>query len=493
MTLPINLYSSEQVRELDRIAIEDFGILGIVLMKRAGQATFNSLLKNYPSTKSVTVICGTGNNGGDGYIIAMLAFNAKFDVKLIQLGDIDAIKGDALSARNAYLKTGIESLEFNTNLLEVDIIIDAIFGTGLDREVEDDWAKIIDKINKSSATVVSVDCPSGLNSDTGRVLGTAVSADLTVTYIGMKCGLVTGQARDYVGKLEFDDLDVSEEIYQRLADSVDKSIVPENIIQLNLKRRPRCSHKGDFGHVLLIGGFEGMSGAIKLAAEASLRVGAGLVSIATDPIHANCLNTNSPELMVSGVEQTEALLALIDKSTVIVIGPGLGKSERAREFLSVILKSDKPKVLDADALNLLSSFESQKSDSWILTPHPAEAARLSGCDTKEIEHDRFASISKIVKNRGGVLILKGAGSLISNGNKMSVCTLGNPGMSSGGMGDVLSGIIGGLLAQGLPLYEAAKTGVFIHAKAADLATQENGERGLLASDLFPYIRRLVNA
>jgi len=491
MTLPINLYSSEQVRELDRIAIEDFGILGIVLMKRAGQATFNSLLKNYPSAKSITIICGTGNNGGDGYIIAMLAFNAKLNVKLIQLGKIEAIKGDALSARNAYLKTGAESLEFDGSLLDVDIVIDAIFGTGLDRDVQDDWATTIDEVNKSSAMVISVDCPSGLNSDTGRVLGTAVNADLTVTYIGMKCGLLTGQARDYVGKLEFYDLDVPEEIYQRLTDFVDKSIIPKNIIQQNLGRRPRCSHKGNFGHVLLIGGFEGMSGAITLAAEASLRVGAGLVSIATDSIHANCLNTNRPEFMVSGIDQAEALLPLIDKSTVIVIGPGLGKSDRARELLSVAFKSGNPKVLDADALNLLASLEKQ-DDNWILTPHPAEAARLLGCDTQEIEQDRFESTSKIVKTRGGVLILKGAGSLISDGNKTSVCTLGNPGMSSGGMGDVLSGIIGGLLAQELPLYEAAKTGVFIHAKAADLAVQKGGERGLLASDLFPYIRHLVN-
>lgn len=495
MSFALNLYSSSQARELDRIAIDDFGILGITLMKRAGQATFNALIKAYPATKSLCVVCGTGNNGGDGYIIAMLASNAGLKVSLIQLGNEELIKADALSARNEYLKTGAKGLGFDEELLNVDMIVDAIFGTGLSREVEGDWAQAIDAINQNKAKVIAVDVPSGLNSDTGMVLGTAVKADLTVTYIGIKSGLHTGQARDFVGKLFFDDLNIPQDVYKCLPDKVSTSIIPENILEKTLQPRLRCSHKGAHGYVLFIGGSPGMSGAIRLAAEAGLRSGAGLVSVATDATHADYLNNSRPELMVSGVQDAQALLPLIEKASVIAIGPGLGKSDWAKKLLLTVIKSEKPKVLDADALNLLADDLLEKTsldkNNWILTPHPAEAARLLKTKTKLIEQDRYQSISKLQKKWGGVCLLKGAGSLISNGVNTRVCIGGNPGMASGGMGDVLTGVIAALLAQGLSLFDAATAGVYLHAKAADLAAQK-GERGMLASDLFPYLRALGN-
>ena len=499
MSLATTLYSSHQTRELDRIAIEDFGISGFILMQRAGKVTFDLVLKTYPLTKSFCVICGTGNNGGDGYIIATLAIEMGFEVNLVQLGDKNSIRGDALLAREAFLKTGITESKFEQHLLNADIIIDAMFGTGLARQIQGHWANTISSINEMRSLignkVIAVDVPSGLNSDTGIVMGVCVKADLTMTYIGVKCGLVTGQARDYVGKLEFNDLQLPLETYEKLSPQPNKRIIPETILQDTLKPRLRCSHKGNHGHVLLIGGAPGMSGAIRLAGEACLRTGAGLVSIATHSSHASRLNLTRPELMVSAVEQADALNPLIEKASVIAIGPGLGQSDWAKDLLAQVLKTNKPKVLDADALNLLvkpsSSMNLSDNNNWVLTPHPAEGARLLSISTQDVELNRYESIGKIQQKYGGVCVLKGAGSLIADDKETAVCTAGNPGMASGGMGDLLTGIIAALLGQGMSLSAAAEAGTYLHAKAADLAAK-SGERGMLASDLFPFIRKLIN-
>ena len=494
MTLPLNLYTAEQLRELDRIAIEEFNIPGLTLMQRAGQATFKHIIDRFPRTKSICVICGTGNNGGDGYVIATLARKINLNVSVIQLGDENTISGDALLAREAYLKAGGNTSVFHKTLLQAEIIVDAIFGTGLTREVSGDWAKAVNSINEAPAKKIAVDIPSGLCADTGRILGICVKADLTVTYIGLKSGLFTGQARDVVGEIKFNDLDVPSAVYQKLTSATSKELIPDTIISKNLKPRSRCSHKGHFGHVLIIGGANGMPGAIRLAAEASLRCGAGLVSVATHPSHAEYLNMTRPEMMVHAVHQQSALKPLLEKASAIVIGPGLGTSDWSRELLSATIQSNKPIVVDADALNLLSESQQStmiKHDNWILTPHPKEASGLLGLTTQAVEADRYRSVEKIAQKWGGVCVLKGAGSLICDGDKTAVCNAGNPGMASGGMGDVLSGIIVALLAQGLTLFDAAATGTYLHAKAADFAAK-NGERGMLASDLFPYIRMLVN-
>jgi NAD(P)H-hydrate epimerase len=484
------LYRADQTRELDRIAIQDFGIPGFTLMQRAAQATFDAILNSYPDCKSVCVLCGAGNNGGDGYVIAMLAIKAGLKTTLIQLGDVNAIQGDALLAKDAFTKAGGISAKFEETLLNADVIVDAILGTGLTRNVKDDWIGFFDAVNQSSAKKVAVDIPSGLSSDTGQILGACIKADLTVTYIGLKRGLFTGQARDQVGQLIFDDLGVPTSVYEQLSTKSNTHLIPENIITNTIKPRPRCSHKGNFGSVLLIGGSEGMSGAIRLAAEACLRSGAGLVHVATHPSHAHYINATRPEMMVKGVEDPQELDELLAKATTIVLGPGLGKSPWARQLFTHAINASQPIIMDADALNLLSE-QPIKKDNWILTPHPKETSRLLQTTTKEIESDRFSSSKKMHCKYGGAIILKGAGTLISNGSETFVCTHGNPGMSSGGMGDVLSGIIGALVAQGLDIFDAATVGVELHAHAADLAA-ENGEIGMLASDLFPHLRALLN-
>jgi NAD(P)H-hydrate epimerase len=497
MSLPCRLYSAKEVKELDRIAIDEFDIAGFVLMRRAAKAVFDQLIESFPTTRSVCVACGTGNNGGDGYLVATLAVNAGLNVSLIQLGDVNSITGDALLAREAFLETGTQPIAYDASQTDIhfntDVVVDALFGTGLDRNVEGDWAIAIDAINQCETNVIAVDIPSGLNADTGIVLGCCVKANITVSFIGLKKGLVTGQARDYTGSLKFNDLQVPAAVYKQLTYNSKTQIISNRILSDHLKPRPRTSHKGHFGHILFIGGAKGMSGAIRLSAEAGLRSGAGLVSVATHPGHADFVNMKRPEFMASAIHNPKDLEPLIAKASVLAIGPGLGQTEWAHALLSQILKSEKPKILDADALNLLSTLDasSVRNDNWILTPHPAEASRLLGIETTQIEHDRYRNIAKMHKKWGGVILLKGAGSLVFNGIETNVCMAGNPGMASGGMGDVLTGVIASLVAQGLTLQNAATCGVYLHATAGDLAAKQ-GEIGMLASDLFPFLRSLVN-
>jgi NAD(P)H-hydrate epimerase len=493
-TLQQNVFTTAQVRELDRIAIEEHGIPGLELMKRAGQATFDEILQRWPEAKNMLVICGTGNNAGDGYIIARLALQQGMHVSILQLGDSRKIQGDALLARNEFLRSGMQILPFSGELPSCDIIVDAIFGTGLTRAAEGLWKQAIQKMNQSLAPIIAVDIPSGLNADTGTALSTTtdtdstIKADTTVTFIGLKQGLLTGQGTHYVGDLVFDDLEVPASVIRQVATSV--AVIPDSLLTTCLPSRKRHAHKGDYGHALLIGGSPGFSGAIRMSAEAAARAGAGLVSLATHPDHAAWANLARPELMVHSVETAQQLSPLLEKSTVIAIGPGLGQATWGRNLLSVCLNHDKPKVIDADALNLLAKAPCRRDD-WVLTPHPGEAARLLGVSTCDVESNRYQAVRELQTRYGGICILKGAGTLIADKNTIYICTAGNPGMASGGMGDVLTGIIAALIAQQRPLHEAALAGVYLHATAADLAATD-GERGLLASDLYPHIRRLAN-
>jgi ADP-dependent NAD(P)H-hydrate dehydratase / NAD(P)H-hydrate epimerase len=263
------------------------------------------------------------------------------------------------------------------------------------------------------------------------------------------------------------------------------------VVKKNYPPRARCSHKGDHGHVLIVGGDRGYLGAARMAGEAALRVGAGLVSIATLSEHAAILNLGRPELMCHGVDNSDLLTPLLDKANAIVIGPGLGQSKWAIELFIAAIKSDKAMLIDADGLNLLAHTP-EKHPNWILTPHPGEAARLLRCATADIQQDRFAAVAAIQAKYGGVVALKGVGTLIATSDEIAVSTTGNPGMASGGMGDVLSGVIAGLMAQGFSRKDAAQQGVYLHGMAGDLAVEQMGERGLLASDLMPYLRQLVN-
>jgi len=484
--LPIKLYRAAQTRALDRLAIEEHGIPGIELMTRAGDALFQSLQNHWPEARSLAVFCGAGNNGGDGYIVARLALAAGYQVTVYAVSDPELLKGDARTAWQQFVDAGGVALTYSAGLvIEVEIIVDALLGTGLDRQVTGHYADAIAHINANSAKVLAVDIPSGLHADTGNVLGDAVIADVTVTFIGLKQGLFTGLAADFCGEIEFDSLTVPEAIFEQIQASATR------VIYQPMQARKRCEHKGHNGHVLIVGGDKGFSGAARLAGEAALRVGSGLVSIATHPEHAGLMNINRPELMCHGVESVEQLLPLLAKATVIVLGPGLGQGDWGRALFNAVICSDKPLVVDADGLNLLASSPSHHTNR-VLTPHPGEAARLLNYSTAGVQQDRFAAAVAIQAKYGGVAIVKGAGTVIASEYEMAVSSTGNPGMASGGMGDVLAGVIGGLLAQGLSLQQATQQGVYIHGLAADEAAQQGGERGLLASDLMSYLRILVN-
>lgn len=481
--LPCKLYLAEQSRELDRIAIEEYGIPGIKLMQRAATAVFNCILQR-ENIKHITIFCGAGNNAGDGYLVGSLALQANFNVSVYAVAPPEKLTGDALTAYQDYIQHGGHILTLQTPTHASDLIVDALLGTGLTREVSGIYADAVALINQAPCPVVAVDIPSGINANTGCVMGCAVKADTTVSFIALKQGLFTADACDYCGEIVFDDLKVPDEVFEQLTHN------SERLLPSKLPRRQRNTHKGDFGHLLVAGGDTGFSGAARMTAEAALRSGAGLVSVATHPTHAHLLNQGRFELMCHAIEQSQQLKPLQEKANVIVLGPGLGQSLWSKSLFNELHKSSLAIVMDADGLNLLAQSPDY-NDNRILTPHPKEAARLLACTTKEIINDRFWAVKAIQRQYGGICILKGAGTLIYDGNQLFINSTGNPGMATAGMGDVLSGIIGGLLVQGFSLISAATKAVYIHGTAADLAAKQ-GERGLLACDLMPYIRKLVN-
>ncbi|MDM8567200.1 NAD(P)H-hydrate dehydratase [Candidatus Halobeggiatoa sp. HSG11] len=486
--LPLPLYSASQVRELDRIAIEEMGIPGACLMERAGSVTFQILKSHWPQAHRIAVLCGIGNNSGDGYVLARLAHLAGYEVIVLQVGDTDKLKNDALNAFKLMVNIGLIAQTFTAKKLTiVDVIVDALFGTGINRNLRGQWQEVIEATNICDCPVLSVDIPSGLNADTGTVLGIAIQAEATVSFIGLKQGLFTGSGPEHCGKIYFDDLQIPSIAYKQLKTNITRF----DCYDLILPKRSRIAHKGYFGHVLVIGGDSGMTGAVRLAAEAAARIGAGLVSVATRNIHAAIINLTRPEIMVHGVETPEELIPLLDKASVIAIGPGLGQSLWARAMLEAVKDVVKPVVVDADALNLLAKTPFRFINS-VLTPHPGEAARLLEKSTTTIHNDRLAAVRALQIRFGNVCVLKGAGTLIAGPeNAINICNSGNPGMACGGMGDVLTGVIAGLLAQGLSSYEAASVGVYIHGKAGDQAALD-GERGLLPSDLMPWLRHYAN-
>jgi NAD(P)H-hydrate epimerase len=488
--LPYDLYRAEQVRELDRTAIEDFAIPGSTLMQRAGAAAFRLLRWRWARAADITVVCGTGNNGGDGFVVAQLAQDAGMKVRVLQLGDPERLAGDAKAAADAYLEAGGERIPFSEIPEETDLIVDAVLGTGLEREVQGQWSEALYRINRHAAPVLALDIPSGLHSDSGQVLGEAVSADATISFIGLKQGLFAGEGPEHCGKVYFNRLEVPSGVYEKQIPSARRVEWREQFRKF--QPRKRTAHKGDFGHVLVVGGDQGYSGAALMAGAAAVRTGAGLVSLATRAAHSALLNLSRPELMCHGVETAEQLRPLLKRASVIAIGPGIGTSPWAAALLNVALESGLPLVMDADALNLLA-LDPQQRQQWVLTPHPGEAARLLDTTVAEVQRDRFSSVQKLQQQYGGAVVLKGAGTLIYEGAQepVKICTDGNPGMASGGMGDVLTGVIAAFVAQSFPLSEAATLGVCLHAAAADRAAG-SGERGLLATDLIAEIRALVN-
>ena len=488
--LPTPLYRTAQVREIENAAIHRHGVSARLLMERAGRAAWDAFRPAWPNAERVAVVCGAGNNGGDGYVFAQLALEHGCKVQVLALAAQDALRGEALAAADAVLRRGVAPQPVSASGLDgADVIIDAVFGIGLDRDVEGRWRAAIEAMNACGRPILAMDVPSGLDADTGRVMGAAVHASLTVTFLGLKTGLYGGSGPDCTGRILFSDLDVPNGVYHGVEAAAYRIDLGQ--VRDGLRRRQRTAHKGDFGHVLVIGGDHGFAGAARLAAEAAARIGSGLVSVATRPEHAMAISAARPELMAHGIASASQLGPLLERASVVAIGPGIGQSDWAQGLFGRVLETRLPLVVDADALNLLARDPCRRAD-WIITPHPGEAARLLDCSTAEVQADRLRAAQALQARFDGIAVLKGCGTVIADGGgPPALCSQGNPGMASGGTGDVLCGAIAGLRAQGLDAALAARLGVCLHAAAGDACAVE-GERGLLASDLIAGMRRFAN-
>jgi NAD(P)H-hydrate epimerase len=492
------LYSVEALRAIEASATRRLGDAG-VLMQRAGQAGWRELLRLWPEARRIVVVCGPGNNGGDGYVLARHAREAGRDVVVVRLPEHAPRSGLAERTCEEYRAAGGELRTFEAALPDADIVVDAVFGIGLSRAPESASADLIAAANDADAPVLALDVPSGVDSDRGSVPGIAIAANHTLEFIAAKAGLCTGAALDRVGTRAIADLDLVAADFDAVEPCA-RQLAQSDLAHW-LRPRDRDSHKGRNGRVLCIGGDHGHGGAIMLTAEAALRSGAGLVDVGTRDSHVPALLARLPEAMVHGLDAADpdALARQLDACDVVATGPGLGQGAWGRAHLAAVHAAGKPMVLDADALNMLAKSTLAKSPSplaagTVLTPHPGEAARLLECPASQVQADRCAAARELYDRYGCVVVLKGAGSVVTAPGELPwIIAAGNPGMAVGGMGDVLCGVIAALRAQGLSAFDAARCGALLHAVAGDRAAEAGGgERGLIPSDLMPWLRRLSN-
>ncbi|MGH8150664.1 MAG: NAD(P)H-hydrate dehydratase [Steroidobacteraceae bacterium] len=491
MALPVSLYSAAQVRALDAHAIHDLGVPGYTLMKRAGEASLRFLRMRWPTCHRIVIVCGGGNNGGDGYVLARFARAAGLEVTVLSAMPPQGLSGDARQAHADCAASGGRVLAFESGWLSKgEVVVDALLGTGLKSHVRAETAAVIGAVNSAARPIVALDGPSGLDGDTGVPLGGAIRADCTVTFVALKTGLFIGEGPEHAGAVFFDDLEVPVPAGPDFTPSLERIVEAE--IAAALPRRARASHKGDFGRVLIVGGGAGMPGAVRLAGEAALRVGAGLVTVAVAPENVVAIAAGRPELICLPLADADELSGALERADVVAIGPGLGRTAWASRVLDAVLAVPKPLIVDADALNLIAERGSRRREDWILTPHPGEAARLLGVQTAEIQRDRLGSLERLVERYGGTVVLKGSGTLIgAHGRIPALCERGNPGMATAGMGDVLTGATAGVLSQCGDPWQSTRVAVLVHAMSGD-AVARGGERGLLAGDVARELRSCVN-
>ncbi len=486
MPSPLPLYDVAALRAIEARATEALGDQ-FALMRRAGAAAWRELLAHWPQARRIAVACGPGNNGGDGYVLARHALESGRDVRVLQLQPPRT--GPAQRACDEFVQAGGGVETAASAFAECDIIVDALFGIGLARAPEGEAAAWIDAINASGVPALAIDVASGVDADRGSVPGPAVRATRTLECIAPKAGLRTGMALDRAGSLSLATLDVPATAFDDIEPAAEW--LDAGCLAAFLPKRRRDSHKGDNGRVLCIGGDHGMGGAVLLCAESALRAGAGLVRVATRAAHVAPLLARCPEAMPVGIEDSPSFAAMLEQADVLALGPGLGQGEWGRALFSAAIFTGKPLVVDADALNLLA-FAPRALPDAVLTPHPGEATRLLGCTNAEVQRDRIAAANQIAGRFDAVVVLKGAGSIVAAPDRIPrIVGAGNPGMAAGGMGDVLTGVIAALRAQGLDGFDAASAGALLHAVAGDAAARD-GERGLLPRDVIACVRRAAN-
>lgn len=498
------------MQEIDRRTIEEFGVPGLALMENAGSACASAITEMYGcQERRAVVVAGKGNNGGDGFVIARLLHEQGWRVATFVVARRDDIGGDA---RPNLERLGDGAVTFCpepgmvgryvASLREADVIVDALLGTGLRSEVTGVYADAISLMNDSGRPIVAVDIPSGIDAATGEVLGTAVRAALTVTFALAKCGHVLFPGAEFTGHLKVADIGIPA-VVTEAAPGIE--FLDADTVRPLVRKRERTSHKGNFGHCLVLAGSTGKTGAAAMAANSAVRSGAGLVTLAVPASLSPILEVKTTEAMTLPLPDGDlgylgdADQAFIDNAlegkSAVAIGPGLSLHPETVQLVRRLVSTiSLPLVLDADGLNAVAGesavLRNKKSQALILTPHPGEMARLAGCSVADVERDRTTAAREFAQRSGVYVILKGARTLIAAPDgRMAINGSGNPGMASGGMGDVLTGILVALLAQGYEPFTACRIGVFLHGHAADMVAGEMGEIGMAAVDVqerLPY-------
>ncbi|MBZ4664125.1 MAG: NAD(P)H-hydrate dehydratase [Caloramator sp.] len=489
---------AQNMRNIDRRAMEKYKIPGIVLMENAAWALFKRIKEK--EVKRVLVVCGVGNNGGDGFALSRLLMINGYDVSVYLFGDEDKIKGDARINYDILLNMGVlikKELEgLKQELKCSDVAVDALFGTGLDREVEGIYKEVIEAINLFSKYIISVDIPSGINSDTGLKMGSAVFANETVTFGTAKLGLLINDGREHSGTIYIDNISIPKACIDEegLKISTNYSEFPKSL----LKKRHFDVNKGSCGKVAVIGGCFNMSGAVTLTLKAALRTGSGLVTGVVQRSIVDRIASFLPEATYRICNEKDGYLLfttreldeIMQSYDAVAVGVGIGRSNHITSVISYLLeKSTKPLIIDADGLNMLCSIKARlktKKCQVVLTPHPGEFSRLTGLDVDYINKNRVDVAVNFAKEYGCILLLKGASTVVTDGDRVYINTTGNPGMATGGSGDILTGVILSLIGQGYTPYDAALLGAYLHGCAGDFAYKKYGN-GLVASDIIEYI------
>lgn len=513
----MKIVTAAQMQALDRRTIEEAGVPSTTLMERAGAGVVACLQQHLGSLrgKVVTVLCGKGNNGGDGFVVARLLRNQQAKVRVLALAPLADLSRDAATMYRKLVRTAgatcvkpFTAGDHTVALLQdSDLVVDALLGTGLSTDVTGRYAEAIDHMNQADGLTIAVDLPSGIHADSGTVLGRAVRADLTVTFGAPKLGLFQNQGIDHAGRVEVVDIGIPPAYLDTLDSRI--HVLTSPMIRSLLPTRRLSSHKGTFGHAGIIAGSVGKTGAAAMAAKAALRIGAGLVTVAVPNSVNDVLEAKLLEAMTAPMPETKArtfartafdrLQAFIAARTAIAIGPGLTTHPETVELTHALVKGlDRPAVLDADALNALAGRASLLTECTvppILTPHPGEMARLiTDATAHSINADRIGTATRFARERGVFVVLKGARTVIARPDgHVALCPTGNPGMATAGTGDVLTGMMVGLLAQGLAAWDAARAATYIHGLAGDLAAEVTGHASLIAGDLIEHIPQALDA
>ncbi len=514
----MRLVTSDEMRAFDKKAIEFYGIPGVVLMENAGKATFELLMELVPTIcrgAPISVIAGPGSNGGDGYVIARHLQNAGASVRTYLAFPKEKIKGDALINLKILeqMNGGVYELRNEEDLaqakdfiLSAHAVVDAMFGTGLKSGIRDLPARIIELINQSDFLKMAVDIPSGIDSDTGRILGVAVKANVTATFGFVKLGMALYPGRSCCGEIHRMDISIPAVEGDREASKASWRIDPD-LSKYSEARKDPEAYKGDYGNVVVIGGSSGLTGAPTMSALAASNVGAGLVTIAVPASINNLVAPRILEQMTylcedkgSGYfhpECADNLLQFLDDKNVVILGPGCTTTQSAVDFIKKIIKQyNGILVLDADGLNAVANDTSILKDSSaqiIVTPHPGEMGRLTNLSSKEVQENRIETARSFAAEHGVVVALKGAATITAfKDGKIVINSTGNPWMSSGGQGDALSGIIGGLCAQKIEIEEAVPMAVWLHGYTADRIVRETGPAPVLAGDLIQGLKQTIS-